>query len=365
MKKKGLLVLAVLVLLLAFGAWGCGEEAPVPDDVDEDAPEETTDPAEDVEHPVRLATIMPGSVQDADYNTLGYTAVEAVHGEFGIEPAFSERVAVPDAKRVMQEYIDAGFNAIWVHGSQFNSYAFELAEEHPDVSFIVEVDMIPDDMFDNVWYMNRNFYTGFYVLGALAANVTETDHIGWVGGLALAFTIGEINAIQQALVDQGREDIKLSYIYVGDFNDPVGTRQAAESLIANDVDVIISSVNEGNYGLFNAVEETEKAVYITTKYTDKQSLAPDNYLTTDGFDFSLPLIEAVENISQGQMGGVLDLNYGKEGEAPRYTIFPIANVDDEINDMIMQVAQDVEDGTIVVEMEMSEILEIVAVEEEE
>ena len=357
-KRKFLLLATVIMVLLAFGAWGCGEEAPVPEEPVSEDPEEV------MEHPVRLATIMPGSVQDADYNTLGYTAVEAVHGVFGIEPAFSERVAVPDAKRVMQEYIDAGFNAIWVHGAQFNSYAFELAEEHPEVSFIVEVDIIPDNTFDNVWYMKRNFYKGFYVLGALAAHVTETNHVGWVGGLEMAFAYGEINAIQQGLVDQGKDDAIVSFIYVGDFNDPVGTRQAAESLIANDVDVIISSVNEGNYGLFNAVEETEKPVYITTKYTDKQTHAPDNYLTTDGFDFSLPLIEAVESIGEGKMGGVIDLQYGQEGEAPRFTIFPVANVDDEVNDLIMQIARDVEDGTIEVDMQMSEVLEIVGVEEE-
>jgi basic membrane protein A and related proteins len=361
MRRNGLVLLVLLVsVLLMFGVWGCGEETPI---VDEETPPVSDNG--DVEGPdVRLATIMPGSVQDADYNTLGYIAVQAVQEELGIESVYSERVAVPDSRRVMQEYIDAGFNTIWVHGAQFNSYAFELAEEFPDVSFIVEVDLIPDNTFDNVWYMKRNFYVGFYVLGALAANVTETNHIGWIGGLEMAFAYGEINAIQQGLIDQGLSNATVSYMYVGDFNDPVGARQASERLIANDCDVIISSVNEGNYGLFNAVEETDKPVFITTKYTDKQTLAPDNYLTTDGFNFALPLIEAVERIAAGERGGVLDLHYGQEGEAPRYTIFPIANVSQEINDLIMQVARDVEDGTIVVNMEMTEILDLVNVEEE-
>lgn len=361
MKHKSMLVLLVLLLLI-FGGMGCGGDDTAPaTDVDEAGESEEV---EVTESSVKLATIMPGSIQDADYNTLGYTAVQDVYEVFGIEPAFSERVAVPDAKRVMQEYIDAGYNAIWVHGSQFNGAAFELAPEHPDVSFIVEIDIIPAELMDNVWYVKRNFYVGFYMLGALAANVTETNHVGWMGGLEMAFAYGEINAIQQGLVDQGLSNAKISYVYVGDFNDPVGARQAAESLIAKGADVIISSVNEGNYGLFNAVEEAERAVFITTKYTDKQVHAPDNYLTTDGFDFSLPLIEAVENIENGVMGGVLDLQYGKQGEAPRFTIFPIGNVSDEINSKMMEIAGQVEDGTIVVEMRLQEILQIVDVEGE-
>jgi len=108
----------------------------------------------------KLATVMPGSIQDADYNTIGYIATQEIGDEFGIEKAYSEKVAVPDVERVIKEYISDGYNIIWVHGNQFNSAALKVADENPDVTFIIEVDSEPTDMKPNVWYFHRNFHRG-------------------------------------------------------------------------------------------------------------------------------------------------------------------------------------------------------------
>jgi len=291
----------------------------------------------------KLATVMPGSIQDADYNTIGYIATQEVSKEFGIDSAYSEKVAVPDAERVMKEYIADGYNIIWVHGSQFNGAALKVADENPNVTFIVEVDTKPQDMKPNVWYFHRNFHTGFYVLGALAALKTQTGKIGYIGGLEMPFTHGEINAVKQAIKDLGSK-ATLEYVYAGDFNDPLKARQAAESLISRGVDVILSSVNLGNYGIYNALAEAKTPVYITVKYTDKSTQAPQNYLTADLFDFKVPLKEVVSRVLKGEKGGFLMLDYG-EGKA-RYTQFPIKNVTDEINAKVKQIADDVASGKI-------------------
>jgi len=296
------------------------------------------------EKPVfKLATVMPGSIQDADYNTIGYIATQEVGDEFGIEKAYSEKVAVPDAERVIKEYIADGYNIIWVHGGQFNSAALTVADQYPDVTLIVEVDAKPAEMKPNVWYFHRNFHTGFYVLGALAALKTQTGKVGYIGGLEMPFTYGEINAVKQAFKDLG-SSATLDYVYAGDFNDPLKARQAAESLIAKGVDVILSSVNLGNYGIYNALAEAKTPVYITVKYTDKSTQAPQNYLTADLFDFRVPLREVVSKVLKGEKGGFLMLDYG-EGKA-RYAQFPIKNVTDEINSRVKQIADDVASGKI-------------------
>lgn len=291
----------------------------------------------------KLATIMPGSIQDADYNTIGYIATQEVADEFKIEKAYSEKVAVPDAERVMKEYIADGYNIIWVHGGQFNSAALKVADENPNVTLIVEVDTKPKDMKPNVWYFHRNFHTGFYVLGSLAALKTQTGKIGYIGGLEMPFTYGEVNAVKQAIKDLG-SNASLDYVYAGDFNDPLKARQAAESLIARGVDVILSSVNLGNYGIYNALAEAKTPVYITVKYTDKSIQVPQNYLTADLFNFRVPLREVVDRVIKGEKGGFLMLDYG-EGKA-RYAQFPIRNVTDEINNKVKQIADDVASGKI-------------------
>lgn len=302
---------------------------------------------------VKMAAVFPGSIQDADYNTIGYIALQEVGNKYGLEVSYSEKVAVPDAERVMKEYINAGYNVIWVHGSQFNGAANKIGDDYPNVTFIIEVDDTPAEMKANFWCMDRNFYTGFYVLGALAALKTETDQIGYIGGLELPFTRAEINAIKQAIKDVG-SDAKLEYIYVGDFNDPLKTRQAAEGFISKGVDVIISSVNLGNFGLYNAAKEAKKPVFITTKYTDKEAQAPNNFLTSDLFDFTVPVKEILGKVLDGEKGGFILLEYG-EGKA-RYAQFPINNVSEEIGAKVNQIAVDVASGKINIVKNLAEIL---------
>lgn len=340
MKKLQVLALVgILVLGLgvaAFAGGGGGEE---------EAP---------ATERVKFAAIFPGSIQDADYNTIGYMALQEAGQSIGAQTAYSEKVAVPDAERVLTEYAVAGFDVIWVHGAQFNGAAANVGPEYPDVTFIIEVDSEPTDKMPNFWYMDRNFYTGFYVLGAVAALATETGRIGYIGGLELPFTRAEINAVRQAIRDIG-SDAVLDYLYIGDFNDPVKTRQAAEGLIANGIDVIISSVNLGNYGLYNAVKNAGTKVFITTKYTDKTDLAPENFLTSDLFDFRAPLIEILDMYLDGEKGGFLYLDYG-DGMA-RATQFPIANVSDAVNAQLRELATAVAAGEVDIARNQQEILD--------
>jgi basic membrane protein A len=300
----------------------------------------------------KMAVIFPGSIQDADYNATGYVTMQDVKEELGMEVSYSERVAVPDASRVLSEYADAGYPIIWAHGAQFNNAVFEVAPKFPETAFIIEADAPLETDYDNVTVLERNYYPGFYVLGALATRVTETDHIGYIGGLELPFTYGEVNAIDQA-IDTYKPEVQFSYIYVGDFNDTVKTRQAAESLISKGVDVIISGVNLGNYGLFRAVQNADRQVYITTTYTNKYNLAPEHHLTSDLFRYTPPVFKAIDNIKNGETSAYIPMQYG--ADKARYLKIPVDNVSDEVNEWVKGIAEKVASGEIEVEKNLSTI----------
>jgi basic membrane protein A len=291
----------------------------------------------------KMAVIFPGSIQDADYNAIGYMTMQEVKKELGIETAYSQKVAVPDAPRVASEYAESGYNIIWAHGAQFNNGITEVAGNYPDVTFILEADAPFADPLPNAIVLGRNYFYGFYVLGALAAKVTETGQIGYVGGLELPFTYGELNAIYQALQEYN-PDANIHYLYAGDFNDPTKARQVTEALISKDCDVIISAVNLGNYGLFKAVEKAERPVWVTTTYTDKHKLAPNNHLTADLFNFTPPVLKAIEMLKEGTTSAYIPMVFG-EGKG-RYIKFPVDNVSEELSAEIQAIADKVASGEI-------------------
>lgn len=292
---------------------------------------------------IRLAAIFPGTIQDADYNTLGYLALQSVKTDLGVDVAFSERVAVPDAERVIQEYISLGYNVIWSHGAQFNAAALKLANASPDVVFIIETDAPLDNQPSNVWVIDRNFAPGFYVLGAIAAMATRTGVIGYIGGVDLPFSKAEVNAVLMAIKNYN-SSVKLRYVWVGDFNDPVKARSIAETLIASGADFLLASVNLGVYGVFEAVQSAPSKILVTVKYTDKSGMAPNNVVTSYIYDFSKALKLVIQEIASGKKSGYYKLKYGTDV----YVLFPLKNVPDWINQKAREISDKIASGEIIV-----------------
>lgn len=330
------IVLVSLLVLLSLLATQCSPAAPA-----EEAPEAKV---------WKLAAIFPGVITDADYNTLAYEGIVGLQEETGIETAYSESVAVPDVDRVMREYIDAGYNIIWTHGGQFVNQTADLAPQFPDVVFIAEGDEALVDPPANLWFIDRNFHIGYYAIGAIAARATKTGKIGYLGGLTLPFSYAEAHAVQQAIADSGL-DVEVKMVWAGDFNDPTKARQVADALIAEGCDVIMGSLNLGMFGLFEAVKAAESEVLVTAKYTDKSTYAPENYITSFIYNFTIPLKAIYDSIQAGELGGYYPLGFDTGLEIQR----PLQNVDPSVANELEVIIQDVIDGKIEVVKDTSEI----------
>ena len=75
----------------------------------------------------QIAAVFSGTTTDADYTFLGLQALQAAEKEFGAETTYSESVAVPDAERVLREYVADGNTVVWTHGSQFYDATVKVA----------------------------------------------------------------------------------------------------------------------------------------------------------------------------------------------------------------------------------------------
>jgi basic membrane protein A and related proteins len=298
----------------------------------------------------RIAAVFAGVTTDADYNFLGLEALESAEEQFGADTAFSESVQVPDAERVLREYVADGFDIVWTHGSQFYDATIAVAEESPDTVFIAEQDTQPDDVPDNVWVLDRNFHLAFYPLGVLAAGASESGRIAYLGGVTLPFSYSEVHAVEQALADIG-SDATLTPVWTGDFNDPTRAQQFASQLIADGNDVILGSLNLGTVGAFEAVSETEPGeVLMSAKYTDKSNLSPDHYLTSVLYDFEVMLEEILTSIEEGETGGYLGMSY-EQG----ISLQEPSNVDPEVLEEMNRVVEELQSGAIEVERNVTPV----------
>lgn len=349
--RKASFVFVSLMILLSMLVAGCGQATPAPATsapaAAETAPPEAA-PPEAMTY--KLAAVFPGVITDADYNTLAYVGLTAVKSDLGVDTAFSESVPVPDVDRVMREYIDAGYNMIWTHGGQFVNQTVELARAFPDLIFIAEGDAPVENPPANLWFIDRNFHTGFYAIGATAAKATTSGKIGYIGGQTLPFSYAEVHAVQQALTDLG-SNAELKTVWVGDFNDPTKARQVADAMMAEGVDVIMGSLNLGMLGVFEAVKANPTKVLVTAKYTDKTSFAPDHYITSLLYDFAGPLKEIVTRTQNGETGGYYPLGFDT-GVAVQ---LPLKNVGEAVMNEVKTITEDIVSGKIEVVKDINPI----------
>jgi basic membrane protein A len=297
----------------------------------------------------RIAAVFSGTTTDADYTYLGLQALQAAEKDHGAETTYSESVQVPDAERVLREYVADGYNVIWTHGSQFYDATVSVAEEAPDVVFIAEQDTEPADVPENVWVLDRNFHLAFYPLGVLAAGASQSGKISYLGGVTLPFSYSEVHAVEQALADSG-SSATLTPVWTGDFNDPTKAQQFTSQLLADGNDVVLTSLNLGAVGAFEAVGDAAPGVLMTAKYTDKSNLSADHYLTSVLYDFSVMLDDILTSIEDGETGGYLGMSYeqGISLQTPQ-------NVDQAVIDQVDQVVEDLAAGDIEVERDVTPV----------
>jgi basic membrane protein A len=288
-----------------------------------------------------MAAVFPGVITDADYNTLAYVGLAAVRSELGVDTAYQENVAAQDLEAVVGDYIERGYNIIWTHGGQYVNQTVELCKTYPQVVFIAEGDTAVANPPANLWFIERNYHTGFYAIGVLAARATQTGKIAYIGGQNLPFSYAEVHAMRQAIADRNLP-VELKSIWTGNFNDPIKARELAEEMLAGGVDVIVGSMNLGMFGVFEAVKNAAEPVLVTAKYTDKTYFAPNHYITSLLYDFTGPLKEIVTRIQKGEKGGYYPLGF-QTGVTLQ---MPLRNVPEGLNREMQQVMDDIKNGKI-------------------
>jgi basic membrane protein A len=304
------------------------------------------------QQPLRVGVLFPGVVVDKDFNELGYMAMIRAQDELGVTTCYRQRIPPWDSSRAIRELIGDGCSVIWGHGGQYLEAILGLCAEYPGVAFIAEAEEPVPNQCGNVHILGREYHKGFYVLGALAAKITKTGIIGYIGGMPQPFSRAQVNAALMA-IKQYNPKATLKYVNVGDFNDPMHSRQAAEVFIMEGCDVILSGVNMGNFGIIEAINNFESPVFFTTVYTSKLNFSKNRFLTSDMFDFTSPILDIIRQIQKGITSGYIPMPWG-EGKA-RYTLFPISNVPSSVNEDIKIIANKITTGEIIVPNDMISI----------
>ncbi len=241
MKKALVLALALCMVLLTLA--GCGGAA------SSAAPAASGGAAG-----LRAAAIFGGAINDGNWNETQYNGLKKMEAA-GYEIAYMENVDDASAPEMARTYADEGFDLVFLTTNSYQDLCIPVAEQFPDTMFIAI----------NGTHLGPNFISvriadeeqGF-LQGAIAALITQTGKVGFVGGQ-------EINPIKlgssgfQQGVDYVNEayglNVEAQRINTGSFTDVNQAKETAISMIEGGCDVVAPMANDASVGVLEAAEE--------------------------------------------------------------------------------------------------------------
>ena len=237
--KKFFALLLSLAMVLALVA--CGQKDPTPD-----TPDTPDDPQTKVEYKVAMITDY-GDITDQSFNQTTYEACKAFAEDNSIEFSYFRPAGDNTADRVamIEKAVDEGFNVIVMPGYAFGGAIVEAAPEFPDVKFIA-LDVAAGDLLETAvakagesydytpenWDLSKyvdmsNVYCAVYqeelcgYMAGYAAVKLGYKSLGFLGGMAVPAVVrygyGFVQGVDAAAADLGLTDVKVNYIYGGQF----------------------------------------------------------------------------------------------------------------------------------------------------
>ena len=219
---------------------------------------------------LRVALLLPGTVTDQGYNADGKRAGDAIRTEVGAEVTLTESVAVPNQTDVYRQFANQGYDLVIGWGGQFTDGAVTVAEEFPDTKFLVVNSNAENGR--NLASMDTAIEQWQFFAGFVAARLSESGSIAWVGGQCFPATAANLHGTEQG-AEYAESGTEVKSTFTGDFEDPTAARQAAAALVEDGADVLTGNLNNGYAGLIEAAQRAGD-LPVVTEWTDNSDLAP-------------------------------------------------------------------------------------------
>lgn len=246
----------------------CSGGAPDSPEASEPADETTAEAPAEAESP-KFALVLSGPAADQSWNQAAFDAAQELEAQ-GVEVAISESVDPADVAAVLRQYAEEGYEMIVAHSFSYQDAVFQVAEEFPDVNFAWAGGI--GETSENVADYDQPFYQGAYLIGFVAAELSETGKLGALYG----FDIPVCHAMGEAMLagaQEVRPDATLTSAAVGDWYDVAKAKEAALSQAETGVDFWIGCGQGPTLGQIEAAKEVDG--FATGYVGDMSSLGPE------------------------------------------------------------------------------------------
>ncbi len=211
-----------------------------------------------------------GGLGDRSFNDSAYAGLQEAQRHFDIRFKtidFTSDQGNLDALRAAARDGDALIIGV---GYENVGYIDTVAAEFPDRHFAI---LDTEGKGENVASVVYREPEGDFLMGVLAAMLTQTGKVGFIGGVEIPLLQRMALGFQQGVqYENGAVEVVTGY--AGSFADPDAGKQLALEQYAGGVDVIYNAAGRSGLGIIDAAKETGKLTIGTSG--DQRYLAPGN-----------------------------------------------------------------------------------------
>lgn len=202
----------------------------------------------------RVAMFLDSSISDGGWGASCYQAMVDAAANKGWATAYSDNVETSEFVTVMTEYADQGYQLIFAPGNQYTDAVEQVAADYPDTYFCLLNGTLETDNITSVLPDAEQIGT---LAGALAGLLTQTDQIGFIGGMELDTTAAKLESYTAA-AKKVNPDVQVQSAYGGSFDDSAKGKEIAASMVSTyDVDVLFGDASALDTGARETLAQYE------------------------------------------------------------------------------------------------------------
>ena len=186
---------------------------------------------------LKIGFIYVGPVGDMGWTFQHEVARRAISDQFKdkVDTTYLENVNEgPDAERSIEQLVRAGNKLVYTTSFGFMDATAKVAKKYPDVKFEHATGYKRDK---NLATYSGRFYEGRYIQGVIAAKMSKTGTLGYIGSFPIPEVVSGINAMMLG-AQSVRPDMKVKIIWVNTWYDPGKESAAARALADQGADVL-------------------------------------------------------------------------------------------------------------------------------
>ncbi len=236
----------------------------------------TAKKAEETPQAIKVGMVTDiGGLGDQSFNDAAYRGLQKAKDEFGAEINVVESKKMDDYEPNLRSLADQKYGITWAIGFLMTDALNNVAPQYPDLKFGIIDSVVEQPNTASATFKEEE---GSYLLGIIAASMTKTGTVGFVGGMDVPI-IEKFEAGYVAGVQTVNPDVKVLIGYTGKFDDPAKGKEVALAQFGQGADIVYHASGACGIGVIEAAKEKGPGFWAMGVDSCQHHLAPDNVLS--------------------------------------------------------------------------------------